>query len=86
MVAIRMARLTTEAVFAPHAVPAIAVVGRLDQRIGKIAQHTLIVGQRIFRWRQAHAGDGVATDPGMHVVVDQLRPHPAKIAVGRAAA
>ena len=76
---------TLEAVFGEHAVPAVAVIGRLDQRIGQIPQPPLVVGQTKFGGPAADAGDGFAPDPGMHIVGHQLGPHPAEIAVEGAA-
>ncbi len=72
------------AVFPPHAVPLIAVVGRRNQRVGEIPQRALVVGQAIFGGRQADAGHGLAPDPGMHVVRNERRSHPVEITVQHA--
>jgi hypothetical protein len=70
----RFVGIVRETVFAQHAVPAAAVVRRLDQRIGAVAQVTLLIGGAEFGDRAADSGDGVAADPVMHVVGDKLGP------------
>src|SRR5437764_11944300 len=69
------------AIFANHAVPAIAIEGWLDQRVGEIAQQLLIVRH----WRSeilcAEIAAMVAADTIMHVIADQQWLHPAKITV-----
>ncbi len=66
-------RRAIEAVFPRDRVPFLPVIRGLDQRIGEIAQHALVV--RIFETRRRHrARSGrVAADPVVDAVGDQRR-------------
>ena len=82
----RISGIVAETVFAQHAVPAAAIVGRLDQRIGAVAQLALLIGGAEFGDRPADRDRRVAADPVMHVVADELGPDASEIAVQHAAA
>ena len=67
--------------FAEHAVPTLAVVGRLDQLIGVVAQEYFVVGQVELRDRGTATAGCVAADPGVDAVGPDRGSHPAEIAV-----
>src|SRR3954454_23293531 len=77
-------RRPAEPVFPPHAIEAIAVVRRLDQRKSQVPQPALVVGQREFRGLPTDGAGGITPDPIMDVIVHKLGANTAEVAVGYA--
>ena len=65
--------------------PLSAVIGRLDQRVSKIAKLALVIGQLEARRRGFRSSDGRRADPTMDAVGNQKRVHLPEITVGGAA-
>ena len=67
------------AMFAEHAVPALAVIGRFDQRIRQIPELPFVIGGlKIRRYRSRCC----RTDPIVNVIADEAWPDAPKVAIG----
>ena len=75
---------TFDAVLVEHGVPALAVVGRFDQRKGEVAQGALLLRQVVERYRRDRSRRRFLPDPGVDIVGDQDRIQPVEIAEARA--
>ncbi len=75
-------RGSDDPVLARHGVPLLAIIGGLNEGIGKIAQLTFIVGQFETRWPCRTAGDGVKAHPVVDVVSHQRGIDLGEIAIG----
>ena len=58
---------------------------RFDQRIGEIAEQSLVVGELELRGAQADAAGDLGAEPAMHVVVAEVGAGAAEIAAAAAA-
>src|SRR5437667_8710898 len=59
-------------------------MGRLDQGISEIAKLPFVVGELELRRAQADAGRGLAADPAVHVVAENILPGAAEVAAAAA--
>ena len=65
--------LVAVAPFVDHRVPALAVVRRLDQGKGQIAQCVFVVGEIVGRDRRAISDRSFLADPVVNAVTDRMR-------------
>src|SRR6516164_2555032 len=73
-------RRSKHLVIAEDAPPGGTRMRRFDQRIGKIAKLSFVVGELKLRGPQADARGGFAADPAVHIVVEKIRVRTPEIA------
>src|SRR5579885_1676758 len=71
-------------VFARDRIPLLAIVRLLDQRISEVAKLPLVVRQCERRGRNIGIREGLAIEPIVDAVGDQVRPYLSEITIGTA--